>query len=340
MDYSKFYLKNYVPADEPSEEQEKIVFPRLESRTQPEIIYINPDGEIFDPDIKDDNQVDRSEYSQRTADGSSSDINEAGENTSDKEGTSIPTTVRYPYVVKKSNKDDVNKKSFINRFCQAILILAIVVMSIVVSADFVTDGKVIAAIVNGIGQTDLVYYAVLENPKDDLTTSQVDSYAMRLKGGAGFTVKNGDKYYNVFAIYSDKNDADEYVKQNGGEILTLSTDFYKDIQGELKNFTDYPEKICNELDSVLNDLTQKKITTTQAIEKINDVKEDFKVTYDNMSNVSKSDGDDKSVTLLANASVALSALEYLCDTTVSRPNLACDIRYTVCRIIFTYCYSA
>ena len=44
MDYSKFYLKNYKPEASEENEEEKIVFPQLETRRQPEIIYINPDG--------------------------------------------------------------------------------------------------------------------------------------------------------------------------------------------------------------------------------------------------------------------------------------------------------
>ena len=134
-------------------------------------------------------------------------------------------------------------------------------------------------------------------------------------------------------------DAENRIKQNGGEILILSTEFYDKISGDLKDYSDYPEKVCDDLTKIASQLTSQEITTAQALEKINDVKEDFSVLYDNMSGISASDNDDKSLTLLANASVAMSALEYLCDTTVSRPNLVCDIRYTVCRIIFTYCYS-
>lgn len=337
MDYSKFYLKNYEPEDSEEKEEEKIVFPQLETRRQPEIIYINPDGEVFDPELENLNA--RRE-----------DIHDDGSDANNFEHKGIykdsdPTikshdeSLTFDNYVKVSRKQPEAKKSFLNAFCQTVLIFAIIVMSIIVSADFIADGKVISSVVNSFSSQKIEYYAVLENPKADLTSSQVDSYAMRLKGGAGFTVKNGDNYYNVFAIYENISDAENRIKQNGGEILILSTEFYDKISGDLKDYSDYPEKVCDDLTKIASQLISQEITTAQALEKINDVKEDFSVLYDNMSGISASDNDDKSLTLLANASVAMSALEYLCDTTVSRPNLVCDIRYTVCRIIFTYCYS-
>ena len=335
MDYSKFYLKNYVPTDEPVEEEDKIIFPRLEARTQPEIMYINPDGEVFDPELK--SETDEKEDINILNNGQSSINDDKNENVSVYEGIEENSSYNHPHVARKQI---AKKQSLANRFCQVMLIFTIVVMSIIVSADFLTDGKAIAAIMDCFKANKIEYYAVLENPRDDITSSQVDSYAMRLKGGAGFTVKNADKYYNVYAVFDNVSDAESYSKENGGQILTLNTEFYDDIQGELKSYKDYPVKTVDDLNKILSDQKEKKITTAQAIEKLGDVKEDFAMTYDNMNNAAKGDNEDKSVTLLANASVALSALEYLCDTTVSRPNLACDIRYTVCRIIFTYCYSA
>lgn len=311
MDYSKFYLKNYVP--EPTDDDDDTpVLPRIETRTQPEIIYINPDGEVFDPEQSSTPHDEENEYGI---------------------GNEAPV---HPEVVRKTPEI---KKSLANRFCQTILIFAIVIMSLIVSADFITDGKAVAAITQLFTEKQVEYYAVLEGGVADAETCKVNAYAMRLKGGAGFTVKNGDSYYNVYALFEDRSDAEEYSKQNGGEILTLGTDFYDDLDGELKNFADYPVKTVTDLNNVLEDLTNKEITTTQALEKLNDIREDFAVTYDNMDNAAQSDDAEKGVTLLANASVALAALNYLCDTTVSRPNLACDIRYTVCRIVFTYCYS-
>lgn len=320
MDYSKFYLKNYVPEQNDDEKEQQTIL-SIKTRTQPEIIYINPDGEVFDPKI--DNIDDKME----------------SENVfrSDRE-VYISDEISHftPEVVRKPEKQ---KQSVLNRFCQATLIFAIIIMSIIVSADFISDGKAISAIASVFSPGEIKYYAVLTNPKSDIESCKADSYAMRLKGGAGFIVKNEEKYYNVYAVFEKESDADDYIKENGGELLVLTTDFYKDIDGELKSYTDYPVKVCEELDTVLNDLSAKNITTAQALEKLNEIKENFAVTYDNMNNAAKSDSNAKSVSLLANASVASSALDYLCNTSVSRPNLACDIRYTVCSILFTYCYS-
>ena len=313
MDYSKFYLKNYVP--EPSEEAEDSpVLPRIETRPQPEIIYINPDGEVFDPEQSSEPHSDEHpaiDYAEKTVD-------------------------IYSEATKKAPQA---KKSFANRFCQTILIFAIVIMSLIVSADFITDGKAVAAMTQLFSGQTIEYYAVLQDGVENAETCKVNAYAMRLKGGAGFTVKNGDLYYNVYSLFESKSEAEEYAEQNGGELLILKTDYYDDLDGELKNYIDYPVKTCADLNNVLADLTNKEITTTQALDKLNDIKEDFAVEYDNMDNAAQSDSSDKSIVLIANASVALAALDYLCDTTVSRPNLACDIRYTICRIMFTYCYS-
>lgn len=330
MDYSKYYLKNYVPEEEErsGDENEKTIIPKIELRSQPEIIYINPDGEEFDPTTQPGLANETSDYENQ------SDTDSIYENENlpqEKNQSKVPFFVRKPEKV---------KQPFFNRFCQVVLIFAIVIMSLIVSADFVTDGKAIAAISSLISENTRTYYAVLTNPKDDVTSSQVDSYAMRLKGGAGFTVRNNEKYYNVYAVYKNQSDAEEYVNENGGEILFLSTNFYDKIESELKNYTDYPFKTVDELNEVAQNLSDKKINASQALEKISEIKDDFAVTYDNMNKLSTGNNDDKSVTLLANASVALSSLEYLCDTTVSRPNIICDIRYTVCRILFTYYYSS
>lgn len=340
MDYSKFYLKNYEPetgAESDENEKEKIIFPQLEARRQPEIIYINPDGEVFDPELE--NMKSRRE---NCPDNELSDENAANYYGNVKEITDKKCGNEYTSgenFVKVSRKQRKEKRNFANAFCQTVLIFAIIVMALIVSADFLTDGKVLAAIASGFSAQKIEYYAVLEKPKTDMTSSRVDSYAMRLKGGAGFTVKNGENYYNVFAVYDDLSEAEDYIKQNGGELITLSTDFYDNVTSDLKNYTDYPKKVCDDLTEIASQLTSQQISTAEALEKINTVKEDFAVVYDNMTNVAPESNDDKSVTLLANASVAVSALEYLCDTTASRPNLVCDIRYTVCRIIFTYCYS-
>ena len=324
MDYSRFYLKNYVPEKtDDKEDDDKIVFPKIELRNQPEIIYINPDGEEFEPDFTDrrDNLYEENR----------SNLLLSQEDTDNRENHTVPTSFKKP---------NDKKQSTLNRICQAILIFAIVVMSIIVSADFVSNGKAISAITSLLSDSTPVHYAVLTNPKDDLETSQVDSYAMRLKGGAGYIVKNQGKFYNVYAVYDNEEDANDYIKLNGGEIVKLTTENYDAIKGELKNYTDYPMKLCGDLNATLKDLTDKKITTSEALEKLNDIKNNFDVTYDNMSNVAKSDEESDGVILIANASVAVAALERLCDTTVSRPNLACDIRYTVCQILFTYYYSS
>ena len=324
MDYSRFYLKNYVPEKtDDKEDDDKIVFPKIELRNQPEIIYINPDGEEFEPDFTDrrDNLYEENR----------SNLLLSQEDTDNRENHTVPTSFKKP---------NDKKQSTLNRICQAILIFAIVVMSIIVSADFVSNGKAISAITILLSDSTPVHYAVLTNPKDDLETSQVDSYAMRLKGGAGYIVKNQGKFYNVYAVYDNEEDANDYIKSNGGEIVKLTTENYDAIKGELKNYTDYPIKLCEDLNAMLKDLTDKKITTSEALEKLNDIKNNFDVTYDNMSNVAKSDEESDGVILIANASVAVAALERLCDTTVSRPNLACDIRYTVCQILFTYYYSS
>lgn len=323
MDYSRFYLKNYVPEEKDDKEDDsKIVFPKIELRNQPEIIYINPDGEEFEPDF-----TDRREdlYRENRTDAAKK------ENADDQDNHIVPTSLKKP-----SEK----KQSTASRICQVVLIFAIVVMTIIVSADFVSNGKAISAIASLLSGSAPVHYAVLTDPKDDIETSQVDSYAMRLKGGAGYIVKNQEKYYNVYAVYDNKEDANNYVKSNGGEIVKLTTKNYDNIKGELKNYIDYPIKLCEDLNATLKDLTNKKITTSEALEKLKDIKNDFDVTYDNMSNVAKSDEESDGVLLLANASVAVAALERLLDTTVSRPNLACDIRYTVCQILFTYYYSS
>lgn len=313
MDYSKFYLKNYVP--EPDNDNDMPEIPRIETHSLPEIIYINPDGEVFDPGIQNSSQ---------------NESTNSGALSEPEDKVAIPEVVRKPHV---------SKQSALNRFCQATLIFAIIVMSLIVSADFVTNGKAIAAITGAFTPSVQNYYAVLTNPREDLATCKADSYAMRLKGGAGFVVKNGDNYYNVYAIFDNESDAEEYINQNGGETLTLTTNYYDEIDGELKNYIDYPVKTCESLNDVLTKLADRDITTSEALDKLEDIKNDFAVTYDNMNNAANGNESGKSLSLLANASVALSALDYLCDTSVSRPNLACDIRYTVCVILFTYCYS-
>lgn len=328
MDYSKFYLKNYVPDQNADESDEKIVVPELGMRSQPEIIYINPDGEEFDPENRRESQ--NSPFGYSVEDGIAN--RDDGYTASDDE-------YRIPVSRAENAAKTEKKQSFAARFCQAVLIFAIIVMTLIVSADFISDGKAIAAIADLANGNVEKYYAVLCNPKDNMDNVEIDAYAMRLKGGAGFAVKNGEKYYIVYDVYGNLSDAEDYVKENGGEILTLERDNYDDVEGELKNYTDYPHKTVKELGDVLEELTSKKITTSEALDKLKDVRENFAVTYENMNSVSVADNDEASLRLLANASVAMSTLDYLLDLTISRPNLACDIRYTVCRILFVYYYS-
>lgn len=339
MDYSRFYLKNYTPPKDSDDEKDDSQSIPLVRTSSPEIIYINPDGEEFTPEVAKTDDEDCS-LSEKTEYGSYSEIKEQKpQNDLLPAHNAEDIYSAYRYNKKSQSKaPEQGKKSHLNKFFQALCIFVIVVMTLIVCADFLSDGKAISAFSQLISSKQ-TYYAVIADPKDDLQSAKISSYAFRLKGLAGYVIKKDGKYYNVLNVFDNEKSAQDCAEEYSASSITIQTNAYDDIEGDLKKYRDYHKTLIQSLSQTADDLTQKKTDTSKAIEELDRIRTTFEQTYKEMDAASKNQASKNSVALLANASVASGALTRLCDTSVQRPNLVCDIRYTACLILFSYAYS-
>ncbi len=227
-----------------------------------------------------------------------------------------------------------------------LMTLAIItcVLLTVVVGDFATGGALLAGI-GGAKQDKAMptvsYYAVVLKTCDSYSVARMYAEQQRLRGGAGFILKENEKYALVGDIYDDLGDANSVVEDNeGSRIVNIEikeVDFDTLFEGSsqlLKSMGGYSGSIVTQLAVVADELSGSEIDKAKALEKIEGIKENLKMQYDELS---AEVGENKNVALLvADVNATLGILENLLNSSVSRPNLVCDIRYSKVQIIVNY----
>ncbi|MDE7348257.1 MAG: hypothetical protein K2N53_01180 [Clostridia bacterium] len=213
----------------------------------------------------------------------------------------------------------------------------------VVVGDFATGGALLAGISLKQNQAmpTVSYYAVVLKTCDTYSVARMYAEQQRLMGGAGYILKDGEKYALVGDIYDDLADANAVVNNNEGsriiniEVKEVDYDsLFKGSSPLFRSMGGYCSGLLSQLDVIADDLTASKIDKTKALENIEVIKNNLEMQYDELS---AEVGDDKNAALLvADIDATLGILSNLLNTSLSRPNLVCDIRYSKVQMIVNY----
>lgn len=325
MDYSKYYLKNYMKYQKDEED------------------YYAENQEVAD-DKQD------YDYSESANTSQSKHYYTNGGRVEIEVVPQLTSMVETNYSI---DNDDVivdiepqpyNKQE--NRRKGLIMTLAIVTCLLIafVVGDFASNGALIASITS-LYKTQEVksqeYYALVLKSCDSYQQARIYSDQMRLQGGAGYIVKNGDNYMILADIYDDLQEANNVVEKNSGSSLVSygisNVDYAKSLKGGdelLISMGGYTSSITQQLSTIGESLAKLEIDKSGAIEKIQSLLDNLQMQYDEIKD---NEYTNNNITmLLGDISTTIGLLENLVDSTASRPNLICDIRYTKIQLIINY----
>ena len=224
-----------------------------------------------------------------------------------------------------------------------IMTLAIItcVLLTVVVGDFATGGALLTGLTGKGSMPTVSYYAVALKTCDTYSIARMYAEQQRLQGGAGYIIKDGDKYALVGDVYDDISDANAVVSANEGSRLisieVKEVDFETLFKGSsqlLRSMGGYCSSILTQLDVIADDLTASKIDKTRALENIEVIKNNLELQYEELSK--EVNGDKNAELLLADVDATLGILSNLLNSSLSRPNLVCDIRYSKVQMVINY----
>ncbi len=226
-----------------------------------------------------------------------------------------------------------------------LMTLAIItcVLLTVVVGDFATGGALLAGISAKHNQAmpTVSYYAVVLKTCDTYSVARMYAEQQRLMGAAGYILKDGEKYALVGDIYDDISDANSAVGNNEGSRLinieVKEVDFdslFKESSPLFRSMGGYCGGLLSQLDVIADNLAASKIDKTKALENIEVIKNNLEMQYNQLS---AEVGEDKNAALLiADIDATLGIMSNLLNTSLSRPNLVCDIRYSKVQMIINY----
>ncbi|MDE6276366.1 MAG: hypothetical protein K2M75_07540 [Clostridia bacterium] len=221
-------------------------------------------------------------------------------------------------------------------------IITCLLLTIVVG-DFATGGALLAGITSRQDKAmpTVSYYAVALKTCDSYSVARMYAEQQRLMGGAGYILKDGEKYALIGDIYDDIADANSAVANNDGSKLinieVKEVDFDTLFKGSSQLFRSmggYCSGLLTQLDVIADDLTASKIDKTKALENIEVIKDNLEMQYDELS--AEAGNDKNAGLLLADINASVGILSNLLNSSISRPNLVCDIRYSKVQMIINY----
>ncbi len=325
MDYSKYYLKNYM------KQQESLSAERYSRPNNHEESESEPVNTMSDEDI---------------------DSRFAIEGNVEIEVTPQPINVtQTSYGDYQENPPiiDILPQSY-DRYSTRrkgwLMTLAIVtcVLLTVVIGDFATGGALLASIGkrgDANSAPGVSYYGLVLKTCDSYSVARMYAEQQRLMGGAGYILKEEDKYVIVGDVYDDEGEAKAISEKNQGsrivKIQVKEVDFDSIFKGNsqlLRSMGGYYAAIVTQLSVVADELTGGQIDKLKALEKIEGIKNNLQMQYDELTSEKQQNGNTE--ILLADVNSTLGILSNLLDSNISRPNLVCDVRYSKIQIIINY----
>lgn len=225
----------------------------------------------------------------------------------------------------------------------SLTIITCVLLTIVIG-DFVTGGALLASVGKRSAATSAPqanYYAIVLKTCDSYSVARMYAEQQRLMGGAGYILKEQDKYALVGDIYDDMSDANAAVENNeGSRLISIEikeADFdgiFKDSSQLMQSMGGYYAAIVTQLAVIANELTGGQIDKYKALERIEGIKENLQMQYDELC--AENSENKNAQLLLGDINATLGILSNLQNPNISRPNLVCDVRYSKMQIVLNY----
>ena len=239
-----------------------------------------------------------------------------------------------------SDRSDSRRRGVI----MTLAIIACLLLTIVVG-DFATEGALLDGITSLYKTAEVSksnYYLLIYKSTSSYQQARVFSDQMRLQGGGGYILKNGDNYLLIADVYDDLNEANAVVEKNSGsELLSYSIESqnYADLLAGgselMVSMGGYSVSIVEQLATIGESLTKLEIDKSEALERINTLDSNLRLKYDELAKEDVTSNYNIKI-LMADIDTTLGLLENLLADSQSRPNLVCDIRYTKVQILLNY----
>ena len=226
------------------------------------------------------------------------------------------------------------KKPFFTRLVINSLIAIVVILSIFVSADFITDGALVEEVTRLI-YDEKPYYAVLELPADTPEDAIVNAETLRLSGSAGYPIKFDGKYYCVADLYDNRSDAEASTPPSNAVIyeLTLTP---PELPDEYDKYLERPHRIFDALKELEDKLQAGEIGTGEAVLQAKQLYETVLIETDELKSMSEERATKPVLEFVSDYSVALAALENICDESAAHQSYIGDLKYARCQIMFAF----
>lgn len=345
MDYKKYYLKNFLSDDDKSKKkfnsphyyqsQEKNNFsPQV---IQPRIIYLQPQAPL-PPEPKQEYEfeavpVSQLRFGQRQLPQPAQSQQESQVHTS---APSIP------------HQQGKTKKRIKMTFKRAIIFIFVVIIGILssfIASDIVTEGMVfkkMSAISKSKADKNDFFVVVLEE-FGTYEDAQNFSVSLRSQGAGGFIIKDKEKFCVVGDVFDNEVDAKKVAeKQEKSRIVPLQipTINYKTLpkpyDKKMSAYMDYMQVVVEKLNEVVLPLSSLEISEKEATQQIYAEYLSLQSKLEKFKQFCKNSKENFVFDIQCDMEVNLALLDNLCNQNLTRPNLACDIRYYKMQILVNF----
>ncbi len=310
MDYSKYYFKNRKDNEEQTQEE-----------FSPQIVYIDYSPEQ-DNDKVYDLEIVPSEY----------EVSQSGENM---QNSSQKNSQKQP-------KSKRKQRGFVSKLLIFLLTIVVVALSTFVLSDVAVKGQLITVFGQMIDDknVDRTYYFVCLGQSGDLLEARSLSASIRLQGGAGFVVKNGEEYAVIGNVFGSKEDAQRVSNKNSNSsVLEVKIAKFgykksdKTVETLVENVKNYGLGVLDKL----VDIQAGYMDGTLGKNEVYTALERERISLENTIELFKAQtikySEDSLVKdILLDMRVTQSFLLGLEDKNQALPNLVSNIRYYACQI--------
>ncbi len=187
-------------------------------------------------------------------------------------------------------------------------------------------------------ETAGTYYAVNMGSFNTLSEARQLSDGIRSRGAAGYITYNG-KYNVLAACYVNYDDAKTIADGNGAAIYAIRVfpknkkNFPSKLREEFENAAGYEKTVYDTLYLLSNRLDEGTLNESDCIASIAELKMRVKADTDRFIELSETYSDEYTQEFRVGIIACLAALDNLTNTSLIRPNLLCDIRYTYIMVL-------
>lgn len=238
-----------------------------------------------------------------------------------------------PQIIRTPSSEKA-KKPFFTRFVINTLIVLVVILSLFVSVDFITDGALVEEVTRLI-YDEKPYYAVLELPADTPEEAIVNAETLRMGGSAGYPISYDGKYYCVADLYDNRKDAENSAPPSNAVIYELTVT-PPELPDEYAPYLERPHRLYDALKELEAQLLSGEIGTGEAVLQAKQLYETVLIETDELKSMSEDRATRQVLEFVSDYSVALAALESVCDESALRQSYVGDLKYARCQIMFAF----